>query len=117
MLLSKGQWADVSMARALLQGLRPRVVIADRGYDADRFITYIEAKGARAVIPPRSNRRWQRPVEGKLYAHRNIIERYINKLKHFRRIATRYDKTDSSYLAFLYLAAAILNSKTTVNTS
>src|SRR5688500_8926710 len=101
MLLSEAQRADVSMAPDLLDGLRPRVVIADRGYDSDRLISHIEAKGARAVIPPRSNRRWIRPTDWKLYGLRNIIERYINKLKHFRRIATRYDKTDSSYLAFL----------------
>jgi transposase len=117
MVLSEGQRADVAFAGQLLEGFRPRVVIADRGYDFDTVISTIEGSGAKAVIPPKSNRRWQRPTDWKLYGLRNIIERYIHKLKGFRRIATRYDKTDSSYLSFLYLAAAILNKKTTVNTS
>lgn len=117
LVLSEGQRADVSLADKLLEGFHPEVVIADRGYDFDTVIGTIEACGAQAVIPPKSNRRWQRPTNWKLYKLRNIIERYISKLKHFRRIATRYDKTDSSYLGFLYLAAAILNNKVTVNTS
>jgi transposase len=117
MVLSGGQRADVGFAASLLSGLRPQVVIADRGYDFDTVIASIERSGARAVIPSRRNRRVQRPTEWKLYGLRNIIERYIHKFKGFRRIATRYDKTDSSYLGFLYLAAAIINTKTTVNTT
>jgi len=74
-------------------------VIADRNYEFDTVIERIEATGAKAVILPKS-KRWQRPTEGKLYGLRNIKERYINKLKCFRRIATRYDKTVSSYLGF-----------------
>ena len=116
-MLSEGQRADVRFAAPLLEGLKPKVVIADRGYDFDTVIEGIEAGGAKAVIPPKSNRRWQRQTDWKLYGLRNIIERYINKLKCFRRIATRYDKTDRSYLSFLYLAAAIINNKITVNTS
>ncbi len=117
MVLSQGQGPDVSLAEALLLGLKPQVVIADRGYDFDTVMHRTELAGAKAVIPPKRNRRVQRSVDGKLYAKRNIIERYVHKLKGFRRIATRYDKTDTSYLGFLCLAAAIINVKATVNTT
>ena len=115
-LLSEGHRADVGYAPQLLQGLRPLVVIADRGYDSDLLIGDIEQKGARAVIPSRSNRKQQRRTDGTRYKQRNVIERYINQLKQFRRVATRYDKTDINYMAFVYIAAAYVNLKATVNT-
>jgi transposase len=82
------------------------VVIADKGYDADWIRAHIRAQGAKANIPNTASRkrrryRWQK----QLYRQRNLIERFFNKLKQFRRIATRYDKLGAAFFAFIQLAA------------
>ena len=64
-------------------------VLADKGYDSDAILRFIHEQGAIAVIPPRSNRKVQREYDRELYKQRNLIERAFNKLKHWRRIATR----------------------------
>ncbi|MGV3657290.1 MAG: IS5 family transposase [Chitinophagaceae bacterium] len=116
-LVSQGHRADLGYADELLENLHPKVVVADRGYDFDIVISTIEQLGAKAVIPCKSNRKVQRRTNWKIYKSRNIIERYINKLKHFRRVATRYDKTDANYMSFVFVAASVINFKTTVNTT
>ena len=83
-------------------------MVADRGYDAGRFVARIEATGAEAVIPPRSNRLAPRDFDQHLYRARNLIERFFARLKHFRRIATRYDKLAKSFLSFIHLACALV---------
>lgn len=83
-------------------------MLADKGYDADYIIEEVLAKGAEAVIPPKSNRKNHRDYDACLYKERNKIERMYGKLKHFRRIATRYDKLASSYLSFVFVAAIYL---------
>jgi len=83
-------------------------VVADKGYDADHFVAGIEATGAEAVIPPRSNRLAPRKFDRHLYRARNLIERFFARLKHFRRIATRYDKLAKSFLSFIHLACAFV---------
>ena len=83
-------------------------VIADKGYDADYVVEDIESRGAQAVIPPRSNRKQLRDYDKYLYKERNLVERFFNKLKHFRRIATRYEKTSRNYLAMVTFAAIII---------
>lgn len=92
----------------MLSELASYQVIADKGYDSDELIRFIETQDAQAVIPPRSNRKFQRDYDQQAYRKRNLIERLFNKLKQFRRIATRYDKTATSYLGFVYLAATLL---------
>ena len=106
LLISPGNEHDVTAAEALLDGLKPRtIVIADKGYDADRVRCCIRAQGAIPNIPNRSNRkkkfRWNKAI----YRERNHVERFFNKLKQFRRIATRYDKLGATFLAFIQLAA------------
>ena len=96
----------MTCAAALLAGLEPRaVVIADKGYDADRVRSCIRDQGAIPNIPNRSNRkkkfRWKKAI----YRERNHVERFFNKLKQFRRIATRYDKLGATFFAFIQLAA------------
>ncbi len=83
-------------------------LLADKGYDADYVIEASQAMGAVAVIPPKSNRKIQRDYDRDLYKERNLIERMFNKLKQFRRIATRYDKRASSFLSFIHLAATLI---------
>ena len=83
----------------------PKVLIADRGYDPDAIRSDVEARGGTPVIPTKRNRKVQIPHDGFIYALRNRIERGIGRLKNARRVATRYDKTASSYLGFVQLAA------------
>lgn len=106
LLISPGEVHDIACAEALLDGLEQRaVVIADKGYDADRVRIRIRAQGAIPNIPNRSNRnkrfRWKKAI----YRERNHVERFFNKLKQFRRIATRYDKLGGAFFAFITLAA------------
>lgn len=82
--------------------------LADRGYDADAIRDEIASAGIEAVIPAKSNRRNPAPHDREKYRWRNLIERLFNKLKNWRRIATRYDKTRESYLGFVALASVKL---------
>jgi transposase len=106
LLISPGNDHDVTCAAALLEGLELRaVVIADKGYDADSVRSCIRDQGAIPNIPNRANRKkkylWTRAI----YRERNLVERFFNKLKQFRRIATRYDKLGATFFAFIQLAS------------
>ena len=93
----------------------PKVLIADKGYDADRIREHTEAKGGVAVIPMRRGRKVQVPIDDHIYALRNRIERCFNKLKNARRLATRYDKTAASYLGFIHIVSVRLWTRHFVN--
>ncbi|WP_254218493.1 transposase, partial [Burkholderia multivorans] len=97
---------DISCASELVEHLRTGAVIADKGYDSNAFVESIRATRAKAVIPPRSNRKTKRRYSRVLYRTRNIVERFFSRIKHFRRVATRYDKLAGNYLAFASLACA-----------
>ena len=86
----------------------PQAMLADKGYDGDDVRASLLMKGILPVIPPKSNRKQPIACDFKRYRDRNRIERMFNRLKQFRRIATRYDKTAKSYLGFQCLAAAKL---------
>ena len=105
LLASPGQRNDIAFAHDLVDGFQPDATIADKGYDANHLIDSIDAVGARVVIPPKRNRNEQRQYDADLYKERNIIERFFNKLKQFRRIATRYDKLLANFIGFVKLAA------------
>ena len=83
-------------------------MISDKGYDSEQVLEKVEELGAIAVIPPRSDRKEQREYDQELYKERNLIERTFNKLKHCRRLATRYDRKALYFRSFLYLAASLL---------
>jgi transposase len=106
MIVTEGQVSDISCAHELVEHLRAGAVIADKGYDSDTFVNTIRAARAKAVIPPRSNRKTKRRYSRVLYRTRNIVERFFNRIKHFRRVSTRYDKLVGNYLAFTVLACA-----------
>ena len=108
LILTGGQMADISQARALIDAIPAQAVIADKGYDSDTLIEAIEHSGAQAVIPPRRNRLTPRYVDWHRYKARNLVERFFNRLKQFRRLATRYDKLDRRFGAFLCLACAYI---------
>jgi len=107
--LSAGQASDIAAAPALIASLkRARHVVADRGYDARALVEQIEAMGATAHIPTQRRRKVQRSVGKAIYRQRNLVERYFNKLKHFRRCATRFDKLATNFLATIALASTRL---------
>ena len=106
--ITAGQRSDYTKALALIEGKHMSVLIADKGYDANYMIEAGKKVGAKVIIPPRRNRIIQREYDKELYKERNIIERMFNKMKHFRRVATRYDKLDVAYLSFVFLAAIYL---------
>jgi transposase len=105
--LTGGQAGDAPQAVPLLCGISPTHVLADKGYDSDRILGFIQGQGVVAVIPPKVNRKVQREYDRELYRQRNLIERAFNRLKQWRRIATRYDRRSSYFLAALHLAAAV----------
>ena len=85
-----------------------RALIADRGYDAKAIVDLVRNRGGEAHIPTQSDRKVQRTVDRELYRKRNLIERYFCKLKHFRRIATRFDKLARNFLAAVMIASTRL---------
>jgi len=88
--------------------MNAKAVLADKGYDADYVVQAARDMGAQVVIPPKSNRKVSRDFDKELYKERNLIECLFNKLKNFRRVATRYDKTASAYLAFVLIAGIFI---------
>ena len=106
--LTAGQRHDAPQALPLLAGLAPMFVVADRGYDSDSLVAALAARGMQAVIPPRRKRRHPRAFDAARYAQRHSVERLFGRLKQFRRVATRYDKLDAHFLAFIYRAATVL---------
>ena len=108
LVLTAGQAADVTQAPALLAGAESEVVIADKGYDSDAVVEAIEATGAEAVIPPKKNRTEQRPYDRDRYKDRNLAERFWARVKRYRRVATRYEKTARNFLAFVHVASIMI---------
>lgn len=107
-ILTAGQVSDIGQAAALIKGQSAECIVADKGYDSDAFVETITAQGSQAVIPPRSNRLNPRAFDRHIYRDRNLIERFFNRIKQFRRIATRYDKLAKSFLSFVHLACAFV---------
>jgi transposase len=102
--LTTGEAHDNRLCPVLLNGLRPRtMLLADRGYDADWIRAFVSEQGAWANIPPKRNRKEAICFSPYLYRARNLVERFFNKIKQCRRIATRYDKLAANYLAFIKL--------------
>ena len=108
-VLTPGNIADISVAAQLLDGIAPpRRLLADKAYDSNALRHIVAGMGAEAVIPCNPTRKRPIPYDCEAYKVRNLIERCFNKLKHFRRIATRYDRRADHFLGFIHLACAIL---------
>jgi transposase len=107
-ILTPGQVHDSVVAPALLQGFQSGAVIADKAYDSNALRQLILDAGMIAVIPSIPKRKQPIPYDAELYKARNRIERCINKLKHFRRFATRFDRRALHFLAFIHLASAMI---------
>ena len=104
-LLTGGQASDCTQALSLLAGQQADAVLADKGYDSDVIVHFVRRHmKAKAVIASKRNRRVKRRHGKRFYKRRNLIERAFNKLKQWRRIATRYDRCDTPFAASIILA-------------
>jgi transposase len=106
--LTAGQCHDAPQAEALIAGYATEALIADKGYDSAPLISAVEANGVEAVIPPRSNRKEQRSIDKHLYKERHLVECFINKIKHYRRVFSRFEKLSKNYLGFLSFVSALI---------
>jgi len=106
--LTAGQKGDAPQADGLIENLPADIVMADAAYDSDRLRETIARRGAKAVIPNNPSRARKYPIDRHLYAQRHLIECCFSKLKQFRRIATRFEKTARNYLAVVTIAAIVL---------
>lgn len=105
--LTGGNANDITQAETLAAQVEPKALLGDKGYDTDNFITSLEVRAIKAVIPPKSTRKIKRACDFALYAERNLVERFFNAIKHYRGIATRYEKTARNFLAGLHLVCAL----------
>ena len=103
--LSPGNIHDISEAPTLVEAARGENFIGDKGYDADDIIKAAQAKGMNVVIPPKSNRKCPRKTDFFLYKERHLVECFFNRIKQFRRVATRYEKTARNFLGFVLVAS------------
>ena len=109
LMLSPGQACDLDGADVLLPKVAADTLIADKAFDADkRVLRPLETAGKSHVIPPRANRKIKRVYDRELYKARHLIENFFAKLKQFRAIATRYDKTAQNFLAGVQLASSLI---------
>ena len=110
-VLLPGQRHDSVGVAPLISGIDFGALLGDKAFDADWLRADLDARGAAAVIPPKSNRTGRFDFDRETYRWRHLIENYFAKLKEFRAVATRYDKTDDSFRATINLAAAIIASR------
>lgn len=106
-ILSPGQASDHTHAEALIAGLPAECVLGDKGYDSKAFRDAIAKQGAVAVIPPRKTSP-QVYCDYALYCERNLVERFFLKIKHFRRLATRYEQTPRAFMSMLSIVSAFI---------
>ena len=107
-IVTGGERHDSTQAIDLICKISGEAVLADKGYDTDAIVEAINTMGAEAVIPPKSNRLVQRVYDKHLYKERHKIECLFGKLKQFRRIETRYEKTKTAFMGFIYIASILL---------
>lgn len=110
-LLLPGQAHDMKGGAPLIKDVSFGALLADKAFDANWLLEDLNERGATAVIPPKSNRKHKRDYDAEVYKWRHLVENYFAKIKEFRGIATRYDKTDCSYAACWNLAAALIASR------
>lgn len=106
--LTGGQCHDSPHAPLLVEGYEARVLIADKGYDSGPLVASVTSRGVLAVIPPKKNRLEQREYDRHLYRERHLVECFINKIKHYRRVFSRFEKLSKNYLGFLSFVSALV---------
>jgi transposase len=108
LLYTAGQVHESTKAEALIDDLQAQNIIGDKAFDSDRFRAHVAQRNMAAVIPSNASRSCAIPHDPDLYKERHLVECFINKIKHFRRVATRYDKTIASYASFVAVAACMV---------
>ncbi len=108
-IVGPGEESDYRQASALVKGYRPLIAMGDKGYDADWFIAELGGRRSGGSYSIEKQPQSQRPLDTEKYKGRNVLKRAINRLKYYRRIATRFDKLARNYEGFIFLAAAVLN--------
>jgi transposase len=107
-ILTGGQEADVTQAEPLMRGHEANAVIADKAYDSNAIVDAAKRQGAEAVIPSKENRKVPREYDKHLSKERKKVEWFINLLKQYRRVATRYEKTARNFLGFVHVASIMI---------
>ena len=107
-MLTGGERHDTTQAEELIKGYETGSVIADKGYDSDEFLAAVKEQSAEAVIPSRANRIEQREIDWHLYRERHLVECFINKIKHFRRVFSRFEKLSKNYLSFIHFVSSLV---------
>ena len=110
-ILTPGQRHDSVGVQPLIEGVAFGALLGDKAFDTDRLRAELDERGAAAVIPPKANRKAVISFDRDMCRWRHLVETTFAKLKEFRAVATRYDKTDTSYAATIHLAAAIIASR------
>lgn len=107
-ILTPGQRNEITQAEALTENVHNSVVVADKGYDSNAFVASLESKECEVVIPPKRNRKVQRYYDEHIYKERHLIECFFGKIKNFRRIFSRFDKTAEVFMGFLNFVGALI---------
>jgi len=106
--LTAGQRHDITQAERLTQNLERTTLIADKGYDSNTLVENLQNKGCTVVIPPKKNRKNPRAYDAHIYKERHLIEGFFGKIKHFSRVFSRFDKTQTAFLGFLYFVSTFI---------
>lgn len=107
-ILTAGNRNDLTQAAELLKEQRDTVVLADKGYDSQALVDVLERQGCTPVIPSKINAKRPRKIDNEQYKERFLIEAFFSKIKHFRRVFSRFDKTTAAFSGFLHLAGALI---------
>jgi transposase len=107
-ILSGGECSDHRQAHNLIAGFEFDYLLANKGYDSHLFVEAVERTGAKTVIPSRSYNRCKRKYDRHLYRERHLIECFIGKIKHYRRVFTRFEKLSKNYLSFIHLVSSLI---------
>ena len=107
-ILTAGQRRDITQADSLVQNLENTMLLGDKGYDSNAFIQQLEEQKCITVIPPKKNRKHKRDYDKHMYKERHLIECFFGKIKHFRRVFSRFDKTATVFISFLQFVGALI---------
>lgn len=108
LILTPGQTADITQAEALVTSVPIKMLLADKGYDSQDFVDYLHQEGIEALIPSRSNAKQPRTYDKVVYKERHLIECFFNKIKHYRRVFSRFDKKALNFLSFLHFVSVLI---------
>lgn len=107
-VLTPGQRHDITQASSLVQGLKNTMLLADKGYDSNLIVKQLKEQKCIVVLPPKKNRKHQRKYDKQVYKERHLIECFFGKIKHFRRVFSRFDKAASVFMGFLNFVGALI---------